>query len=174
MSWVRRHPFAAAIFAIIFVIFALAAIFADTDEEGTRTEAALGLVIIYVLIVGFYALIAWIVRKIRGGSESQPQYPVPPMPASAQQQFPQWDWSARAPMPSSAAPQAPVIIPCRQCGAANPPDAAFCDQCGARLTIPAAPPMPTAEDAVECPRCHTKQSPRVRYCTNCGLPRSSV
>jgi hypothetical protein len=173
MSWVRRHPFAAAIFAIILVIFALAAIFADT-EDGTRTEAALGLVIIYVLIIGVYAILAWIVRKIRGGSESQPQIPVLQMPSSAQQQFPQWDWSARTAMASSAAPQAPVRITCRQCGAVNPPDAAFCDQCGARLTIPVAPPMPTAAEMIECPRCHTKLSPHVRFCTNCGLPRSSV
>jgi ribosomal protein L40E len=176
MSWFRRHPFATAVFAIIFAIFALAAIFGSDEEE--RTDAIFGLIIIYVLLVGVYALAAWLYGKIFGRSESQPT--VPPIPPFPQQQFPQWEWSARTAMPSSAPPPAPVAITCRQCGATNPPDAAFCDQCGARLPVPAlpsamplSPPTPTAEDAIECPRCHTKQSSRVRFCTNCGLPRNS-
>lgn len=181
MSWVRRHPFAATIFGLILLLFVLVATFGSEDEE--RWDVILGLAIIYLLLVGVYALVAWLFGLIFG--RSKPKIPVSPMPYPAQQQYPQWDWAARTAMPSSVAPQAPVSVTCRQCGATNPPDAAFCDQCGARLTIPVppsfapgampvAPPMPTAEDAVECPRCRTKQSPRVRFCTNCGLPRSTV
>jgi hypothetical protein len=180
MSWVRRHPFAAAIFGLIFLFFVLVAIVESEDEE--RGGVILGLVIIYVLLVAVYAFVAWLYGKIFGRSESQ--IPVPPMPSSAQQQFPQWDWATRSAMPPSAASQAPVPITCQQCGSTNPPGSVFCDQCGARLANGAAPPpgigvpnfapVPPPVGAVECPRCHTRLSPGVRFCTNCGLPRSSV
>jgi hypothetical protein len=188
MSWVRRHPFAAAIFGIIFLFFVFAAIVGGDDGE--RTDAILGLILIYLLLVGGYAFVAWLVRVIRGKPDHLPRLPVPPMPYGAQQQFPQWDWSARTAMPT----------PCRNCGASNPPGSAFCDQCGARLENVAPPPtpgyatpgdatpnfapppsagppnfapMPPPVGAVECPRCHTRLSPQVRFCTNCGLPRNS-
>jgi hypothetical protein len=180
MSWIRRHPVVTAVFAVIFVIFALAAIFAEIDPETEkRSDAILGLILIYLLLVGLYALAAWIYGKTFGRSKrdaSMPSSPTAPPwttfeipgqrpPVPPQQMFPQWDWSAQT------AATAPTAVTCWRCGAPNPPAAAFCDQCGARLvpTAPVAPPT----GAIQCPRCQTLLSPQVRYCTNCGLPRQA-
>ncbi len=100
MSWVRRHPFATAIFAIILVIFALSAIFGA--DEGEQTDAILGLIIVYVVLVGLYALAAWLYGKIFRREE--PQVPVLPVSPVSQQPVPQSDWSARSAMPASAPP----------------------------------------------------------------------
>jgi|SRR5215211_7463272 len=178
MSWIRRHPVVTAVFAVIFVFFVLAAIFGESDSEN-RSDAILGLILIYLCLVGFYALAVWIYGKTFGRSKrdasmpSNPtappwtpfETPAPRPPVSPQQMFPQWDWSG--PTPAIA----PATVACWRCGAPNPPAAAFCDQCGARLvtTAPVAPPT----GAIQCPRCQTLLSPQVRYCTNCGLPRQA-
>ena len=175
MTWIRRHPVASAVFAALFVFFVFAAIVGgNEDDDASRSDAILGLVLIYLIIVGLYALGVWIYGKLFGRSQRDASLPVntapPPWtsqdafanrpPVPAQRMFPQWDWSA------------PATVTCGRCGAANPPSAAFCDQCGARLavTAPVAPPT----GAIQCPRCQTLLSPKVRFCTNCGLPRQSV
>ncbi|MGQ9462966.1 MAG: double zinc ribbon domain-containing protein [Candidatus Fervidibacter sp.] len=50
--------------------------------------------------------------------------------------------------PSKAAPQVVGALKCPSCGHENPPDARFCENCGATLTVPAGA---SVEPAVEAP-----------------------
>src|SRR5215469_10713447 len=50
---------------------------------------------------------------------------------------------------------APKAMQCPSCKTDNPPDAAFCEQCGSKLEV-------------VCPVCKTAISPGARFCKKCG------
>src|SRR5215813_12935569 len=50
---------------------------------------------------------------------------------------------------------APRAMQCSSCGTDNPPDAAFCEQCGSKLEL-------------VCPACKAAVGPGARYCKKCG------
>ena len=50
---------------------------------------------------------------------------------------------------------------CLQCGRENRADAAFCDECGARLETP-------------CPACSERNRPGANFCRKCGEPLDSA
>ncbi len=54
---------------------------------------------------------------------------------------------APAEAPVEAAPPVVGALKCPSCGHENPPDARFCENCGAALTAPASPPAPTPAPA---------------------------
>ncbi|MEA2512350.1 MAG: restriction system protein [Thermomicrobiales bacterium] len=122
MSWPRRHPIAAAVFGVVLIFFALAGIF-SSPEDGERSDAIVGLALIYLGLVAVYAFAAWVWGKTFGRDRAEASAPatnagVPSpgtpydvlahrTPASPQATFPQWDWST-ATTPSSPPSQAPA------------------------------------------------------------------
>jgi hypothetical protein len=61
--WVRRHPWATALLAVVFVVFALSAVFAEDRTPSERAEVALGLVILYAPLLGVVLLVTWIIDR---------------------------------------------------------------------------------------------------------------
>lgn len=75
------------------------------------------------------------------------------------------------------------MVFCPQCGAENPDNARFCDQCGVELlsvgesAVPPSPAPPDAEAGEQssggpttCPQCHAAVIPGEAFCDNCGAP----
>ena len=65
---------------------------------------------------------------------------------------------------------APVVVEagllrCQECGTANPEGTKFCQQCGAKLEIPA-PAAPV--EVATCPGCGFQNPVGTRFCQECG------
>ena len=63
---------------------------------------------------------------------------------------------------SPATPATPAAPVCAKCGAALPPNAKFCLQCGEKVVLPEA-------SEVTCPKCGAKVKPG-KFCLECGAP----
>lgn len=81
---------------------------------------------------------------------------------------------ARKKAPRAAPVASAATIACRQCGAANKPEAKFCRSCGGTLAAPAppasaAPWAPAAPvSAPRCPKCGAEAAPGRKFCHICG------
>lgn len=60
-----------------------------------------------------------------------------------------------------------MTIRCPNCRTEMPSDAAFCDQCGTRLSHPQ-PATPAASADFRCPRCGASATAGQSYCEQCG------
>jgi serine/threonine protein kinase/ribosomal protein L40E len=70
-------------------------------------------------------------------------------------------------IPTMPAPPAESVCP--SCGARNPADARFCEECGQGMEAPAAaPPAPAAAAGTLCPVCGTENVADAIFCTGCG------
>ena len=70
--------------------------------------------------------------------------------------------------PRAAPVAAAATIACRQCGAANKPEAKFCRSCGGTLAAPAPAPAAAPVSAPRCPNCGAEAGPGRKFCHICG------
>lgn len=57
---------------------------------------------------------------------------------------------------------------CASCGAAHPKSARYCSNCGKRLAVAPAEPLPEPKDEEYCPRCGAAMAEGARFCPVCG------
>lgn len=64
---------------------------------------------------------------------------------------------------------------CAQCQSANDADAAYCDQCGARMTATPGPSTIAGEDETQqCQACLLMNATDAKYCDQCGIELAGV